>query len=160
MPVLKFGTGAKASAVEMHVAVIHGHRVPPVGPFWPYRLVPMPLCPGAPVPRSGPDQGIGRRAPLPGRLLPCEDKATGTRARALRRCQLKVGRVRGAGQGDDCSQAGTRKKKPRRGSAPCKDRTRNQNQARRAPPSCALRAAIEGGIWTAPRFDRTGSIAR
>lgn len=40
MPVLKFGTGAKASAVEMHVAVIHGHRVPPVGPFWPYRLVP------------------------------------------------------------------------------------------------------------------------
>jgi hypothetical protein len=35
VPVLKFGTGAKASAVEMHVAVIHGHRVPPVGPFWP-----------------------------------------------------------------------------------------------------------------------------
>jgi hypothetical protein len=45
VPVLKFGTGAKASAVEMHVAVIHGHRVPPVGPFWPYRLVLMPLCP-------------------------------------------------------------------------------------------------------------------
>jgi Haem-degrading len=38
VPVLKFGTGAKASAVEMQVAVIHGHRVPPVGLFGTYRL--------------------------------------------------------------------------------------------------------------------------
>jgi hypothetical protein len=59
-----------------------------------------------------------------------------------------------------CSPQCHPKEKPRRGSAPCKYRTRKQNQARRAPPSCALRAANEGGIWTAPRFDRTGSIAR
>jgi hypothetical protein len=73
VPVLKFGTGAKASAVEMQVAVIHGHRVPPVGLFGTYPLIrALPsgqrvaargsllalspaLCPGAPVPRSPAD---------------------------------------------------------------------------------------------------------
>jgi hypothetical protein len=97
VPVLKFGTGAKASAVEMQVAVIHGHRVPPVGPFWPYRLVPMPLCPGAPVPRSGPDQGIAPRAPFSGCFLTRQDEATGARACELNKASCRELTAAGCG---------------------------------------------------------------